>query len=70
VVRRAGVFMGDNGMNMGEHRLSDKQAPYEIEIPFYVSWPAKLGFATSQGARATSGSTSDRSLSPRRTRSS
>jgi arylsulfatase A-like enzyme len=39
------VFMGDNGMNMGEHRLGNKQAPYETEIPFYVSWPAQLGTA-------------------------
>jgi N-acetylglucosamine-6-sulfatase len=34
------IYMGDNGMNGGEHRLSDKQAPYETQIPFYMSWPA------------------------------
>jgi N-acetylglucosamine-6-sulfatase len=37
------VYMGDNGMNAGEHRLSDKQAPYETQIPFYMSWPAMWG---------------------------
>jgi N-acetylglucosamine-6-sulfatase len=37
------VYMGDNGMNEGEHRLEDKQAPYETQIPFYMSWPAMWG---------------------------
>jgi hypothetical protein len=37
------VYMGDNGMNSGEHRLTGKAAPYETLVPFYVSWPARLG---------------------------
>lgn len=37
------IFAGDNGMNSGEHRLKDKQAPYETQIPFFVSWPSLLG---------------------------
>lgn len=37
------VFSGDNGMNFGSHRLGSKLGPYETGIPFFVSWPAKLG---------------------------
>jgi arylsulfatase A-like enzyme len=37
------IYSGDNGMNMGEHRLDNKSAPYETRIPFYVSWPNRLG---------------------------
>jgi arylsulfatase A-like enzyme len=37
------IYSGDNGMNMGEHRLDAKSAPYETRIPFYVSWPKELG---------------------------
>jgi N-acetylglucosamine-6-sulfatase len=37
------VYSGDNGMNEGEHRLLDKQAPYETAIPFLISWPDGLG---------------------------
>jgi arylsulfatase A-like enzyme len=37
------VYMGDNGMNAGEHRLQGKNAPYVTAIPFYVSWPARYG---------------------------
>jgi arylsulfatase A-like enzyme len=37
------VFTGDNGMNSGEHRLVGKESPYNTDIPFYVSWPARLG---------------------------
>jgi hypothetical protein len=39
------VYGGDNGMNEGEHRLSGKTAPYVTQIPFYLSWPARLGTA-------------------------
>jgi arylsulfatase A-like enzyme len=42
------IFTGDNGMNMGEHRLSDKQAPYSTEIPFYISWPQAYGNVASR----------------------
>lgn len=37
------VFTGDNGMNFGAHRLDSKLGPYETGIPFFVSWPARLG---------------------------
>jgi len=37
------VFTGDNGMNFGAHRLDSKLGPYETGIPFFISWPAKLG---------------------------
>ena len=37
------VYSGDNGMNMGEHRLVNKSAPYVTQIPFLASWPARLG---------------------------
>jgi N-acetylglucosamine-6-sulfatase len=37
------VYMGDNGMNAGEHRLLNKAAPYQTQIPFLVSWPDQLG---------------------------
>lgn len=37
------VYSGDNGMNEGEHRLAGKTAPYVTQIPFYLSWPARLG---------------------------
>ncbi len=38
------IFTGDNGMNMGAHRLnSGKASPYVTEVPFYLSWPARLG---------------------------
>ena len=37
------VYSGDNGMNMGEHRLVNKSAPYATQIPFLASWPAELG---------------------------
>jgi N-acetylglucosamine-6-sulfatase len=34
------VFSGDNGMNLGEHGLNGKEAPYVTEIPFLLRWPA------------------------------
>lgn len=37
------VFMGDNAMNGGEHRLQSKDAPYVTGIPFYMSWPGRYG---------------------------
>ncbi|MEA2621263.1 MAG: N-acetylglucosamine-6-sulfatase, partial [Chloroflexota bacterium] len=37
------VLTGDNGMNYGAHRLGSKLGPYETGIPFFVSWPARLG---------------------------
>jgi N-acetylglucosamine-6-sulfatase len=37
------IYMGDNGMLFGEHRLSGKSAPYQTQIPFLVSWPDRLG---------------------------
>ena len=37
------IYAGDNGMNTGEHRLLDKQAPYNTDIPFLVSWPDGVG---------------------------
>jgi N-acetylglucosamine-6-sulfatase len=37
------IYMGDNGMLFGEHRLSSKSAPYQTQIPFLVSWPDRLG---------------------------
>src|SRR5207244_617815 len=36
-------YMGDNGMEEGEHRVKGKDAPYITEIPFYASWPRGLG---------------------------
>jgi arylsulfatase A-like enzyme len=39
------VITGDNGMNSGEHRLVGKEAPYTTDIPFYLSWPSRLGTA-------------------------
>lgn len=37
------VYVGDNGMHMGEHRLTRKTAPYQSRVPFYISWPEVLG---------------------------
>jgi N-acetylglucosamine-6-sulfatase len=37
------VFVGDNGMHGGEHRLKLKSAPYRTDTPFYISWLARLG---------------------------
>jgi arylsulfatase A-like enzyme len=38
------VLTSDNGMNYGAHRVNgDKKTPYATHIPFYVSWPARLG---------------------------
>jgi arylsulfatase A-like enzyme len=38
------VLTADNGMTFGSHRvLNDKKTPYATQIPFYVSWPARLG---------------------------
>jgi N-acetylglucosamine-6-sulfatase len=37
------IYSGDNGMNMGEHRLVNKSAPYATQIPFLASWPDELG---------------------------
>ncbi len=37
------VFSGDNGMNFGSHRLEAKFAPYETGLPFFITWPARLG---------------------------
>lgn len=37
------VFSGDNGMNLGAHRLDSKLGPYETGIPFFISWPKQLG---------------------------
>jgi arylsulfatase A-like enzyme len=38
------VLTGDNGMNYGAHRIpGDKKTPYATQIPFYVSWPARMG---------------------------
>jgi arylsulfatase A-like enzyme len=37
------IYTSDNGMNEGEHRLGGKGAPYETQIPFLMSWPARLG---------------------------
>jgi choline-sulfatase len=33
------VYVGDNGMNRGEHRLGGKSAPYVTNVPFAISWP-------------------------------
>jgi N-acetylglucosamine-6-sulfatase len=33
------MYLGDNGMGMGEHRLLYKGAPYQTRIPAYVRWP-------------------------------
>jgi hypothetical protein len=41
------VFAGDNGMNFGEHRLQAKFAPYGTELPFFITWPQRLGTAPS-----------------------
>ncbi len=37
------VFMGDNGMDQGEHRLVGKSSPYGTQIPFFLWWPGALG---------------------------
>jgi N-acetylglucosamine-6-sulfatase len=37
------IYTSDNGMNEGEHRLGGKGAPYQTQIPFLISWPARLG---------------------------
>jgi arylsulfatase A-like enzyme len=42
------IYTGDNGMNMGEHRLSGKTAAYETQLPFLASWPASLGTSPRQ----------------------
>jgi hypothetical protein len=50
-LRRAGrlqntlfVLTSDNGMSYGAHRIyKDKKTPYATQIPFYVSWPARVG---------------------------
>lgn len=37
------VLTSDNGMNYGMHRLVlDKKTPYATQLPFFVSWPARL----------------------------
>lgn len=38
------ILTSDNGMNYGAHRIrDDKKTPYSTQIPFMVSWPARLG---------------------------
>jgi N-acetylglucosamine-6-sulfatase len=37
------IYTGDNGMEMGEHRLPLKSAPYQTQVPFYARWPNALG---------------------------
>jgi N-acetylglucosamine-6-sulfatase len=37
------IYSGDNGMELGEHRLPLKSAPYQTQIPFYMTWPNGLG---------------------------
>ena len=37
------ILTSDNGMNYGMHRwLLDKKTPYATQLPFYVSWPARV----------------------------
>jgi arylsulfatase A-like enzyme len=37
------VFMADNGMAWGSHRLQLKETPYVTPIPLYMSWPERWG---------------------------
>ena len=39
------VFVADNGMNFGAHRLGGKSTPYATPVPLYLSWPARWGTA-------------------------
>lgn len=39
------IYGVDNSLQMGEHRLTKKSAPYQTHTPFYISWPAQLGSA-------------------------
>ena len=38
------IFMSDNGLALGDHRLIGKACPYEacIHVPFVVSYPDKI----------------------------
>jgi arylsulfatase A-like enzyme len=38
------IFTSDNGMDFGAHRALFKTAPTTTQIPFHVSWPARLGW--------------------------
>lgn len=37
------VFTADNGVLMGEHRLTSKGYPYSTPVPMYAWWPARWG---------------------------
>ena len=37
------LFLSDNGMHEGQHRLRSKYAPYDARVSARISWPAKLG---------------------------
>jgi arylsulfatase A-like enzyme/peptidoglycan/xylan/chitin deacetylase (PgdA/CDA1 family) len=38
------ILTSDNGMNYGMHRLLlDKKTPYATQLPFFVSWPDRIG---------------------------
>ena len=39
------VFSADNGMLMGEHRLTSKGYPYSTPVPMFAWWPARWGRA-------------------------
>ena len=48
------ILTSDNGMNDGMHRwLRDKKTPYATQLPFFVSWPARID----AGARTGDGET-------------
>jgi arylsulfatase A-like enzyme len=38
------IFMSDNGLALGDHRLLEKACPYDIciNVPFVVSYPDKI----------------------------
>jgi N-acetylglucosamine-6-sulfatase len=37
------ILTSDNGMNYGMHRLPWKMAPYATHLPFFASWPDRIG---------------------------
>ena len=37
------ILTSDNGMNYGAHRLNGKVTPYATQVPFFMSWPNRLG---------------------------
>ena len=37
------ILTSDNGMSYGMHRRFEKRTPYATQLPFFVSWPSRIG---------------------------